>query len=203
MKRRQFLEISTALATLLSTNASFASALAPIKNIGIQLFSLPKLLETDFEKAIQLLSVMGYREIEMYGPFPFSAEAAKKSWAHVTPSLGFSGSGYFGYAATEVRDIFKQYKMRVPSVHTDYETLQTNMDRLAEASSVLGFEYVVLPSIPQEKRRTLDDYKRVADDFNKIGERAKQHDLKFAYHNHGYGFHEMEGKIPVTMLFEM
>ncbi|HEY0740216.1 MAG TPA: sugar phosphate isomerase/epimerase, partial [Chryseosolibacter sp.] len=47
------------------------------------------------------------------------------------------------------------------------------------------------------------DYKRVADDFNKIGERAKQHDLKFAYHNHGYGFHEMEGKIPVTMLFEM
>jgi sugar phosphate isomerase/epimerase len=146
---------------------------------------------------------MGYREIEMYGPFPFSTASAQKRWAQVTPALGFSGSGYFGYSAEEVRDIFKQNGMRVPSAHTDYETLQTNMAGLAKASSVLGFEYVVLPAIPEERRKTLDDYKRVADDFNKIGAEAKKHNLKFAYHNHGYGFKEMEGKIPIDMLFEM
>jgi sugar phosphate isomerase/epimerase len=203
MKRRQFLQSTAALsASSLFIQNAFAKDLA-LNNIGIQLFSLPKMLETDFPKAIQILSVMGYQEIELYGPFPFSTASAQKRWAQVTPSLGFSGSGYFGYSAEEVRAIFKQNGMRVPSAHTDYETLQTNMAGLAKASSVLGFEYVVLPAIPEEKRKTLDDYKRVADDFNKIGAEAMKHNLKFAYHNHGYGFKEMEGKIPIDMLFEM
>ena len=64
-------------------------------NIGIQLFSLPKLLESDFRSGIQMLSQMGYHELEFYGPFPFSADSVKENWAAITPSLGFSGSGYF------------------------------------------------------------------------------------------------------------
>jgi sugar phosphate isomerase/epimerase len=204
MKRRQFIQSTAALtASSLLLNKAFAGDLAPVKNVGIQLFSLPKMLETDFAKAIEMLSMIGYKEIEMYGPFPFSAEAAKERWMRVTPSLGFAGSGYFGYKAEEVRDIFKKNNMRVPSTHTDYETLLTNMEGLAEASSVLGFEYVVLPAIPEDKRKTLDDYKRVADDFNTIGENAKKLNLKFAYHNHGYGFKAIDGKIPIQMLFEM
>lgn len=205
MKRRQFIQSTAALtASSFFLNKVFAGEFPALKkNIGIQLFSLPKMLEADFPKAIQILSVLGYREIELYGPFPFSTASAQKRWAQVTPSLGFSGSGYFGYSVEEVRDIMKQNGMTIPSVHTDYDTLQQNMEGLAKASSVLGFEYVCLPAIPEERRKTLDDYKRVADDFNAIGERAKKYNLKFAYHNHGYGFKPMEGKVPVTMLLEM
>lgn len=204
MKRREFLHATAALtASTMFMNNGFAGEHGAVKNIGIQLFSLPKMLEADFAEAVQILSVMGYNEIEMYGPYPFSTDSAQKRWAEVTTALGFSGSGYFGYSAEEVRDIFKKHEMRVPSAHTDYDTLQRNMAGLAKASSVLGFEYVVLPSIPEEKRKTLDDYKRVADDFNKIGAEAKKNNLKFAYHNHGYGFKEMEGKIPVDMLIDM
>jgi sugar phosphate isomerase/epimerase len=204
MKRRQFIQSTAALtASSLYFNNSFAGDVALLKNIGIQLFSLPKMLEADFPKAIQILSVMGYKEIELYGPFPFSTESAKKNWDSVTPSLGFSGSGYFGHGVNEVRDIMKKNGMTIPSMHTDYETLQQNMEGLAKASSVLGFEYVCLPSIPAAKRKTLDDYKRVADEFNAIGESAKKHNLKFAYHNHGYGFSPMEGKVPLTTLLGM
>ncbi|HEY0656524.1 MAG TPA: sugar phosphate isomerase/epimerase [Chryseosolibacter sp.] len=204
MKRREFIQSSGALAaSSFFITSPFARDLSALKNIGIQLFSLPKLLESDFAKAIQILSVMGYKEIELFGPFPFSAESAKKSWAQVTPSLGFSGSGYFGLGVNEVRDIMKKHGMTIPSVHTDYDTLQQNMEGLAQASSVLGFEYVCLPAIPAQKRKTLDDYKRVADDFNSIGESAKKHNLKFAYHNHGYGFRPIDGTVPITMLLEM
>jgi sugar phosphate isomerase/epimerase len=204
MKRRDFIQAGSALTAATFMNFKLTDGEIPaLQNIGIQLFSLPKLLESDFAKAIKILSIIGYREIEMFGPFPFSTEAAKRRWSQVTPALGFSGSGYFGYSADEVKDIFSQNNMRVPAVHTDYETLQTNMEGLAKASSTLGFEYVVLPAIPEEKRKTLDDYKRVADDFNKIGESARKHNLKFAYHNHGYGFKELEGKIPVDMLLDL
>jgi sugar phosphate isomerase/epimerase len=87
-------------------------------------------------------------------------------------------------------------------MHTDLDTLQTKMDKLAEAAQLLGTEYVILPSIPDEKRKTLDDYKKMADAFNRIGEAAKKTGVKFAYHNHGYGLKEMNGQIPLKLILD-
>ncbi len=203
MNRRQFIQhasMLSAAAGLFSNNA-FATS-GTIDKIGVQLWSLPKMLESDFSKAIEALSVMGYKEVEMYGPYPFSTSAAQKRFQDIVPMLGFSGSGYFGYSADEIKQIFSRYGMTVPSIHTDLDTLQSNMEGLAKASSVLGFEYVCLPSIPEEKRKTIDDYKTMADEFNKLGESAKKHNLKFTYHNHGYGIKEVNGKIPLQILLD-
>ena len=145
---------------------------------------------------------MGYREIEMYGPFPFSAQKAIDGWAAVTPSLGFSGSGYFGLTAAEVKKIMDENKITVPAVHTDFETLRSRLSQLAEAAHAIGFKYVVLPALPAENRKTLDDYKKTIDVFNKIGEEAVKLGLRFGYHNHGYGLQELDGKIPVQMIIE-
>lgn len=203
MNRRNFIQASAALTTLslLESNTLFANPAMLIK-VGIQLFSLPKTLENDFSGGIKMLSQMGYREIEMYGPFPFSAQTAIDGWARVTPALGFSGSGYFGHTAAEVRKIMDENKISVPSIHTDFETLNTRMSQLAEAAQTIGFKYVVLPSLPAENRQTLDDYKKTIDIFNKIGEQAVKSGLRFGYHNHGYGLHELDGKIPVQMIIE-
>ena len=197
MDRRNFLYRASLLtgAASFSINKLVFAKPGILKQIGIQLFSLPKLLEKDFRAAIKMLAQMGYREVELYGPFPFSAAAAIERWKTVTPSLGFSGSGYFGHSAEEVKTILKEYGISAPSIHTDLTTLQTRMDQLGEAAHFLGHQYVCLPAIPGEKRKTLDDYRRIADEFNTIGEQAKKAGLKFAYHNHGYGLKEMEGKL--------
>ena len=76
------------------------------------------------------------------------------------------------------------------------------MNRLGEAAQLLGHEYVILPSIPDDKRKTLDDYKKMADTFNKIGEAAKNAGVKFAYHNHGYGLKEMNGQVPLKLILD-
>jgi len=203
MNRRSFLK---------NTGLIVASGIMPVyqasaqskglKKIGIQLFSLPKLLEKDFRSAIKMLARMGYKEVELYGPFPFSADSAKKSWQAITPMLGFSGSGYFGHSPQDVKAILKDYGLKAPSIHTDLETLQTRMEQLGEAGDELGFKYVGLPAIPEEKRKTLDDYKIMAEEFNKIGEQAKDVGLKFAYHNHGYGLKEMNGQIPLNVILD-
>ncbi len=173
-----------------------------LKKIGIQLFSLPKRLEADFRGALEMLARMGYREVELFGPFPFSAPEAIEQWAAVTPALGFSGSGYFGHSATEVKDFLRELGLRTPSLHTDLATLEARMTQLGEAGDVLGADYVVLPAIPLERRRTLDDYRRMAETFNHIGAQAKREGLKFAYHNHGYGLQEMGGRIPLQLLLD-
>ena len=102
MKRRKFLKNTAGLtaASLLSVPLLSSSYLRQMKNIGIQLFSLPKLLEKDFRTGIQLLSEMGYKELELYGPYTFSVEEAKTRWKMVSNMVGFSGSGYFGHWAS-------------------------------------------------------------------------------------------------------
>lgn len=173
-----------------------------LKRIGIQLWSLPKLLSEDFEGTLQLLSQMGYREVELYGPYTFSASSAQERWKTLTPVLGFGGSGYFGYSAQEVKQMLKDNNLKSTSAHTDLDTLQMHMGKLGEAGNALGFEYVVLPAIPDDKRQSLDDYKRIAEAFNKIGAEAKQNGLKFAYHNHGYGLQEVDGTVPLDLILD-
>ena len=202
LNRRNFLRNTAAVAaTGFLSNKLFAHDYF-LQPIGIQFFSLPFMLDKDFAGAIAILSGMGYKEAELYGPYPFSTKAAQDRWAAVTPSLGFKGSGFFGHSATEVKEIFAKNNMRVPSMHTDLDTLEHGMDKLAEAANTLGATYVVLPAIPEDKRKTLDDYKKMAETFNRIGANAKKGGIRFGYHNHGYGLKEMDGQIPLNLLLD-
>lgn len=170
--------------------------------IGVQLFSLPKLLDADFAAGLNLLQQIGFAELEMYGPYPFSTEAAWKRWNAVTPSLGFKGSGFFGKPIKQVAGMMKDHGLQVRSMHTDIDTLRQAMPQLAAAAKTLGAEYVVLPAIPDELRRTLDDYKRIADTFNGIGKAAKREGIRFAYHNHGYGIVPVNGQVPLKLILD-
>ena len=202
MNRREFVLSSAAASAAGVLRLNAAPVRAKMSSVGVQLFSMPKLLERDFRAGIAMLAQMGYSEVELFGPFPFSDPEAIARWNAITPQLGFSGSGYFGNSAKQVRVILDENHITAPSVHTDLATLQKGIGRLGEAGSALGFTYVVLPAIPDELRRNLDDYKKMADAFNKIGEQAKSVGLKFAYHNHGYGLQEMDGTVPLRLLLE-
>lgn len=202
LTRRKFIQTAalTATGALLTTNALAHRKLIP--RVGIQLFSVPKALEADFPGTLKMLADMGYKEIEFYGPYTFSTQSAKDHWNAVTPSLGFSGSGFFGHTAKEVKSILDRDGLTAPSMHTDLDTLQNAMGPLAEAAHDLGSTYVVLPAIPLEKRKTLDDYRKMADVFNNIGEKAKQAGVRFAYHNHGYGWKPVNGQVPIKLVLD-
>ena len=203
--RRTFLKQSFGLlATQTLTSVPLLShAGNKLKNVGIQLFSIPKLLEQDVVSAVEMLQTMGYTQLELYGPYPFSEASAWERWKAVTPSLGFSGSGYFGKDIKEFKSILQDHGISTPSAHTDLDTLRKGMGRLAEAAHVLGHQYVTLPAIPAEYRTTLDDYRRTAEIFNEIGEQAKKEGIRFAYHNHGYGIKPTEnGEVPLEILIE-
>jgi len=200
MHRRQFLSLSAA--ALAAGTLRLATAGALVKQVGLQLFSIPKLLESDFPGTIGLIAHLGYSKVELFGPYPFSAPEEAAHWSALTPQLGFAGSGFFGLTAGKVHSILNEHHLSAPSMHTDLLTLQTKMGELSQAAHTLGATYVVLPAIPQEKRRSLDDYKRMADTFNAIGEQARRNGLRFAYHNHGYGLREMQGRIPFKLLVQ-
>ena len=201
--RRNFLKSTSTITagSLLPINDIFTSL--KMKNkMGIQLFSVPKMLSEDFVAGIKMLSKMGYKEVELYGPYPFSAQVARDNWSKIGTMLGFSGSGYFGKTAKEIKKILDDHGLKAPSAHTDWDTLVNNMSQLGEAAHILGHDYVVLPSIPDDKRTSLDDYRRIADTFNTIGETAKKNGIRFGYHNHGYGIKPKDGQVPLQIILD-
>ncbi|MFZ4661856.1 MAG: sugar phosphate isomerase/epimerase family protein [Caldilineaceae bacterium] len=169
---------------------------------GVGLFTIPKLLDQDFTGTMQLLAEIGYKEVEFFGPYDFSAPAAQARWQPIANILGMKGSGYYGLTAQAVKAILARNGLTASSMHTDLLTLRERMSELAAAAHVVGARYVVLPSIPEDERATLDDYKRVADEFNQIGANAVAEGIRFAYHNHGYGLRAMDGVVPFQLVLE-
>lgn len=58
----------------------------------------------------------------------------------------------------------------------------------------------MVPWLPEDDRRTVDDYKRVADEFNRRGAEAKRAGIRFAYHNHDSEFAPVDGQVPYDLL---
>jgi len=202
--RREFLK-NTSLAAAAVAVSPMAEVMATLKKenkLGIQLFSIPKMLSEDFMAGIMMLQSQGYKELELFGPFPFSAERAKKGWEAAGKMLGFSGSGYFGKSAQEVKKILADHGLSTPGTHTDLDTLEQNMGALGEAAHTMGWKYVTLPAIPDDRRKTIDDYKRIAEAFNKIGAEAKKQGIRFGYHNHGYGIKPVDGVRPLEIILK-
>lgn len=203
MQRRRFLQNTTLLsaATVVNPSHLFSNA-GLVDKVGLGLFSIPKLLDTDVASAFAMLHRMGYTQVEAYGPYEFSTQKAKDYWNAVTPQLGLKGSGFFNLSAEAFLKAAKANGLSIPSMHTDLDTLSLNMGPLAAAANSIGARYVVLPAIPDEERKTLDDYKRIAERFNAIGTAAKKEGVAFAYHNHGYGLYKLDdGTTPLDIIF--
>src|ERR1700729_495616 len=134
MNRRQFLSYSAAA---LAAGAMTPASADATQRFGLQLFSIPKMLEKDFRGGIAFVAGLGYSEVEFYGPYAFSAPESIARWKSITPQLGFSGSGFFGLSAQQVRSILNENRVAAPSMHTDLVTLQQGMGALADAAHVL------------------------------------------------------------------
>ncbi len=66
----------------------------------------------------------------------------------------------------------------------------------------MGHQYLMVPSVPEAKRKTLDDWKALAEQFNNAGDVAAKHQIQFGYHNHDYEFVPIAGKLPYDVLLE-
>jgi sugar phosphate isomerase/epimerase len=200
--RRSFLKHAAALvggsSLALSSCQTKAITGDRVSRLGVNLFSIPKLLENDCAGTMQMLARIGYREIEFFGPYDFSPGEEKERWQAITPSLGFNGSGFFGKDLKEVKTILDDNGLSSPSMHSALPTLLNNMEALADAANTLGATYVTLPSA--ETQATLDGYKQQAEQFNAIGESARKNGVRFAYHNHGNGLKPVDGTIPFELI---
>jgi sugar phosphate isomerase/epimerase len=142
--------------------------------IGIQLYTVRRELAKDVEGTLAKLAAIGYQEVEF--------------------------AGYPEGTAKSLRAILDRLHLRAPSGHVGTQALRTDWARTLEQAATVGQQYVVVAFIPQEERRTADDWKRMAAAFNRAGEAAKAAGLQFCYHNHDFEFAPLEGAVPYDLL---
>ena len=174
--RRNFLFQSGALAASTLIMPSFNVAPSkPEKNLGIQLYTFRKEMDADALGTLKQIASIGIKKIE-------SARSAK--------------GHYYGFSPKEMKKVCNDLGMKLVSghVHLDDDWQQT-MDEAAES----GQEYLICSTLPSTGQ-TVDNYKSVADAFNKAGEKCKRMGLKFGYHNHAYEFESENGEVLYNVL---
>jgi len=149
------------------------------KTIGIQLYTIREMVNKDFTGTLKILSEIGYNSVE---------------------AAGYGDRKFYGFEPQEYAKICKDYGMLPISSHSGINL--ENAEFVIEDTAKAGMSYLVLPSIPKEKRQTLEDYKHLAEEFNLIGEKCNKSGLKFGYHNHAFEFEKIEDQVPYDILLE-
>lgn len=142
--------------------------------VGLQLYSVREQLPKDFDGTLHKLAEIGYKEVE--------------------------AAGYYKKTAAEFRKSMDQAGLRCVSTHHPLSELRPQLDQFIEYGHTLGLEYMVCSSSggihrdPSRKGElNLDDWRYVADEFNKIGEKVKAAGMTFGVHNHTPEFQSENG----------
>ena len=160
LHRRQFIK-STGLATAFALSPFAQNVMEDLvkkkKNLGVQLFSIPQMVDKDLKGTLQMLSEIGYKEVEFFGPYPFSAPETIEGWKGLAAQLGIKRNAFYGYNIPEIKTMLSDFKLKTPSMHLDLITFRKNLKATLDAVAPLGVKYLALPALSDiNDRRTLD-----------------------------------------------
>jgi len=179
--RRSFLKTSGMLASGLAIGSvPFLKSCAPADveyaPFGLQLYTLRDVIGDDPEGIITQVAEFGYKQIESYE--------------------GRQGM-FWGMGNTGFKQFLDDLGVEMISTHAN---VFQNYEQKVEDLAAIGVPNIVSPWIgPQE---TIDDFKSYAEQFNRMGEIARDAGLRFGYHNHSYTFEELEGQFPQDILMQ-
>jgi sugar phosphate isomerase/epimerase len=177
--RRNFLAtLGVAALGLASRDAAAASEILAsrkkIKRVGLQLYTVRDLMKADLPGTLAKVAAIGYKEVEF--------------------------AGYFGHTPAQIRDLLRRNGLTSPSTHLSFDSLESGWQKQLDDAKAAGHHWVTIAYIAEEKRKTLDDWKRHAALFNRAAEQAKSAGLRFAYHNHDFEIRPIEGTRPLDLL---
>lgn len=178
INRRSFLSTATrsviGAAALTALNRIEGRAATKLGAIGVQLYTVRGQMAKDFEGSLQKIAAIGYKEVEF--------------------------AGYYNKSPKDIKAILDRHGLTAPAAHIPLNDIQTKLDQTIEAAKAIGHQFLICPYLEDKDRRTLDDYKRHAETFNRAGEDCSKAGILFGYHNHNFEFEAKNGKLPYDLL---
>jgi len=189
ISRREFVATavtSAAAAGFLATVPFELSANPLGMPIGCQTWPVRKMIAQDFPGTIKQLADAGFQTVELCSPVGYE-------------EFGFGGLAK--YSGAELRKILNDSGVTCISSHFGIEELRKDQEgRIAWAKDV-GLTQMLVPSLNGPKNPTIDDVKRAADEYNKMGERAAKAGIQQGLHNEEFELTTVDGKRTYDLLF--
>ncbi len=146
------------------------------------------MIAKDFPGTIRQLTAAGFEAIELCSP------------------VGYADSGFGGlakYKGAELRRMLADLGVKCESSHFDIGELRKDQaGRIAWAQDV-GLTQMLVPSLDGPRNPTMDDVKRAADEYNRMGEQAAKAGIQQGLHNENFELSTVDGKRTYDVLFEL
>jgi sugar phosphate isomerase/epimerase len=104
---------------------------------------------------------------------------------------------FWGMKHTDFKKLMDDLGVEFVSSHCN--TTQDFEKKAAQAAEI-GMKYLINPY--EGENKSLEDYKKLAAEFNANGEVCKKNGIRFAFHNHEYSFKQMNGQFPHDVLVQ-
>jgi sugar phosphate isomerase/epimerase len=181
ISRRRF--IGTGVASL--TAAGYlAAAVRELKAnplgmpIGFQSWSVQKLLQQDFDGTMKEMAAMGFESMELCSP----------------PSYRMFGfGGLVDLTGSQLREKINGTGLKCESCHYQWGELKKSLDERVAHAKDLGLKQMILSTFSLPPKATLDDWKRNADELNRMGEKVQAAGIQLGFHNHDFEFQKIDG----------
>jgi sugar phosphate isomerase/epimerase len=181
MSRREFVKnaaMSATAAGFISASGSELRANPLGLPIGCQTWPVREMIAKDFPRTVKQLAAAGFQTIELCSPVGYAEH-------------GFAGVGK--YSGAELRKILADAGVSCVSSHFSITELRENQDgRIAWAKDV-GLTQMLVPTLEGPKKPTMDDVKRAADEYNKMGERSGKAGIQQGLHNEDFELTTVDG----------
>jgi sugar phosphate isomerase/epimerase len=156
--------------------------------IGCQTWPVREMIAKDFPGTLKQLAAAGFQSIELCSPVGYADE-------------GFGGLAK--YKGSELKKIISDAGLTCVSSHFGMDELRKNQDdRIAWAKDA-GLTQMLVASLDGPKNPTMDDVKRAADEYNKMGQLAAQAGIQQGLHNETFELSKINGKRTYDVLFEL
>jgi sugar phosphate isomerase/epimerase len=191
ISRRDFLKSAatcTAAAGFLSASGLQLRANPLGMPIGCQTWPVREMIAKDFPATIKELAAAGFQTIELCSP------------------VGYADSGFAGlgkYKGAELRKILSDAGVSCVSSHFGIDELRENQQRAIDWAKDVGLTQMLVPSLDGPKTPTMDDVRKAADEYNKIGERAAKAGIQQGLHNENFELTSIDGKRTYDLLFDL
>jgi sugar phosphate isomerase/epimerase len=156
--------------------------------IGCQTWPVREMIAKDFPGTIKQLADTGFQSVELCSP------------------VGYADDGFGGlakYKGAEIKKMLSDAGVTCISSHFGIDELRKNQDdRIAWAKDV-GLTQMLVPSLDGPEKPTMDDVKRAADEYNKMGERAAKAGIQQGLHNENFELSMVDGKRTYDVLFDL
>ena len=176
MERRRFIRTvgAGAGALALAPRLRAITGADKLQRIGLELYAVRKAMRADPERTLAAVRALGYTDVELLWSF-----------------------GNFGRSPQQVRATLDKEGLSAPSAHIAPEIIvDAGWSKNLDDARLLGHRYLIVPSLPNETKLSIDEWKAWADKFNAAGAVAKSAGVWLAFHNEPDHMKAVGGVIP-------